>query len=170
MPARAASSHRSRQFAHAGWAIAGVAVLLIGIWSVTGPDARGSDVLIVIEDASPTPTGLFPGTVCYKVVRNSDSVTVSEGCLAVAASISAPAGFDRGMMYTIEVTVNHASCTVLDDVRTGTGAVPFRVRVACQSPNEARTDAADSTGPDRIDRPFAVAGASPVAVPITTRP
>jgi hypothetical protein len=150
--------------------MAGVIALTIGLWSVSGPDARGSDVLIVIEDASSNPTGLFPGTVCYKVVRLSDNVAVSEGCLAMAASISAPLGFDRSEQYRIEVMVNHARCTLLDDPRVGTGSPPFRVRVACEQPYEPRTDAADSTGPGRFDIPFVVGGASPVAVPITTRP
>jgi len=127
-------------------------------------------VLIVIEDASPNPPGLFPGTVCYKVIRAHDEVAVSQGCLAMAASISAPAGFDRTAQYELEVAVNHPDCTLLDDPRTGTGAAPFRVRVVCQHSNESSTNAADSTGPERIEIPSGVGIASPVAAPITTAP
>jgi hypothetical protein len=170
MNTSAAAMHRPRRLVRAGWTVALLGGVLLGVWSLIGSEARGSDVLIVIEDASPNPTGLFPGTVCYEVTRVSDGMAVSQGCLAMAAAIAAPAGLDRGLIYALEVTVHDARCTVLDDPRTGSGLVPFRVRILCQPLSASETDAADSVAPGGRTPTFVPASASPIALPITTGP
>lgn len=158
------SIRRSHRLARGLVLVASIALLLTGIWAVSGPEAQGSNVLIVIEDASPQPTGMFPGTVCYQVVRLSDDVTVTEGCLAFAASLAAPAGFDHAVLYTLVVSVNDSRCTLLPDQRIGTGVMPFRVRVSCDVLERTRSDGVDT------DSDYAAAGASPIAIPDRTSP
>lgn len=164
MSAPTSSRPWSHSLARFGGLIVGVAVVLIGIWAISGSEAHGSDVLIVIEDASQEPVGLFPGTVCYEVVRQFDDVIVTQGCLAFAASIAAPAGFDRGMLYTLDVTVNSEHCTLLDDLRVGSGVVPFKVRVSCYDADGERV-----ASEERANQ-FVAAGASPIAQPERSAP
>jgi len=167
MPTPRTTPRHQRAIPRFAWLIAAAALVLAGIWSLPGTEAQSSNVLIVIEDASQSPTGLFPGTVCYQLARNSDAVVVTQGCLAIAAAIATPAGFDRGVQYTLSVTLHDTSCSELPDPRVGSGVVPFRIRVSCPPPDDAQTDAADAAGPDDE---FAAAGASPIAWPIATAP
>ncbi len=170
MSDRTAASARSRRKAFVFWILAGVLIMTLVFWSFSGPDALGSNVLIVIEDVSPNPTGSFPGTVCYQLVRDRDEAVMTEGCLAVAASISAPAGFDRSVLYTLHVNVNSANCTVLDDVRSGSGFTPFLIRVSCDPGLVAQTGAADAAAPVRDITATDSMSASPVAIPVATDP
>ncbi|MCC6705734.1 MAG: hypothetical protein IT334_12710 [Thermomicrobiales bacterium] len=167
MPTPDLTPPRQRSIPRFAWLFAAAALLLAGIWSLPGTEAQSSNVLIVIEDASPSPTGLFPGTVCYQLARNGDEVIVTQGCLAIAAAIATPAGFDRGVQYTLSVTLHDTSCSELPDLRVGNGVIPFRIRVSCPPPDDEQTDAADATGPDDA---FVAAGASPIALPIATAP
>ena len=170
MSDRTAASARSRRKAFVFWILAGVLIMTLVFWSFSGPDALGSNVLIVIEDVSPNPTGSFPGTVCYQLVRDQDEAVMTQGCLAVAASISAPAGFDRSVLYTLHVNVNSANCTVLDDVRSGSGFTPFLIRVSCDPGLVAQTGAADTAAPVRDITATDSMSASPVAIPVATDP
>ena len=170
MSDRTAASARSRRKAFVFWILAGVLIMTLVFWSFSGPDALGSNVLIVIEDVSPNPTGSFPGTVCYQLVRDRDEAVMTEGCLAVAASISAPAGFDRSVLYTLHVNVNSANCTVLDDVRSGSGFTPFLIRVSCDAGLVSQTGAADTVAPVRDITATDSMSASPVAIPVATDP
>ena len=137
-------------------------MVVIGSWSLIGPEASGSNVLIVIEDASPKLTGVFPGTVCFQVTRDQDSAVITEGCLKFAASIAVPDGFDRSVLYTLSVTVNAPGCVALDDERNGSGFTPFKVRVFCLGDAEERSGEANAI--------FGAASASPIAIPVRTAP
>lgn len=104
---------------------------LLALISLLGDRASGAGTLVVIEDASQLGSGSFSGNVCYQVVRASDGVTMSEGCFSIAATIAAPEGFDTSEQYTIYVSLADENCDLLDDPRTGNGAIPFSIRVSC---------------------------------------
>lgn len=152
------------------WILAALLVATLITWSMTTPDASGSDVLIVIEDASPIPTGVFPGTVCYQLVRDHDDAVITQGCLKLAASISAPAGLDRSVLYTLHVTVNAPGCTLLHDDRNGSGFSPFRVRVSCEPLDDGRSAEPGDSANGESDATFGAASASPIALPDTSAP
>lgn len=170
--------------------ISGIALIALALTiSIGGGDgARGSAVLVVIEDASALGSGSFSGNVCYQVARDQDGVVISAGCFAIAVSVVAPAGFDPTLDYTIQVTVADANCVLLDDPRSGTGESPFRVRVSCDAAWLTATAASDTIGVDgdppmssiewdyrnqtdeeaepTVPATFRVATGSPVALPI----
>jgi hypothetical protein len=120
---------------------------LLALVSLTGNLASGAGALVIIEDASQLGNGSFSGNVCYQVVRDSDGVTISEGCFSIAATIAAPEGFDTSQLYTIEVFLADDQCQLLDDPRSGNGSVPFRVRVTCDGAFMTATASAGTAAP-----------------------
>jgi hypothetical protein len=131
-----------------------LALALIGVLvlvSILGNRASGAGTLVVIEDASQLGSGSFSGNVCYEVIRDRDGVTISEGCLSIAATIAAPEGFDTSEQYTIKVSLADAECVLLDDPRTGNGASPFVVRVSCDAASITATAGAGVSAPDPVE-------------------
>ncbi len=170
MPERIMAASRSRSRVHLAGLLFVVLSAMMVAWFFAGPAVSGSDPLIVIEDASASPTGVFPGTVCYELVRDHDSAVITQGCLKLAATISAPAGLDRSVLYTLSITVNAPGCTLLDDLRTGSGFTPFRIRIACAPLNGDRSFEWGEPSNGQSGDPYGAASASPIAMPESSAP
>lgn len=148
--------HVHRWLVSAALAFAGMLALV----PLFANQASGAGTLVVIEDASQLGNGSFSGNVCYQLVRDSDGVTLSEGCFSIAATIAAPEGFDTSEQYTIHISLADDNCDLLDDPRTGNGAVPFTVRVTCDDAFMTATASAGGPPPTETPEPADPVGTS----------